>query len=377
MTCKFTINNRRHTQRGAILIISVTLLLTLMSLVTLHTSRVKSLEYKIILNNQNYIQAMAAAKGGLAHGFTLTRQESNWLGEQKDLTPAGYGRASVTAVFTPIPRNTLMLKLVTITSTGFSNDGLAEVTLSEQGLRVPIVAVVPPAPFISAKGLTDDIAVQLAANPNGGGVGVPISLWTANQNDLSVSDAHTCTLQAFDEQGCHLQSHTRSEQAGVDIVDDGVDFPSDLLKYLFNTVSEEWASLKGTVDLNVNSCAEVPWQQSRSIWVSGDCSLSYGQTLGSTNEPVVLIVESGNLLMASTSMIYGLVLMFRPTDTLHAYGVRMEDSAYINGALITNNSLDDALSSIRVRYDFGALNRLIRDEKLQRLARVPGSWRDF
>ncbi|MFT5939721.1 MAG: hypothetical protein ACI8R9_001837, partial [Paraglaciecola sp.] len=114
-----------------------------------------------------------------------------------------------------------------------------------------------------------------------------------------------------------------------------------------------------------------------SIWVSGDCSLSYGQTIGSSDEPVVLIVESGNLFMASTSIIYGLVLMFRPSATLNAYGVRMEDRAYIYGSLITNNSLDDALSTIRVRYHLGTLNTLMRDKELQRLARVPGSWRDF
>jgi hypothetical protein len=377
MTCKFTTNDRHNTQRGAILIVSVTLLLTLLSLATLHTSRVKSLEYKIILNNQNYIQAMAVAKGGLAYGFTLARQETNWLGEAKNLTLGVYGRASVTAVFTQIPRNTLMLQLITITSKGFSNDGLAQVTISEQGLRVPIVAVIPPAPLISATGLTEDIALQLAANPHGGGAGVPISVWTANQNNLSVSDAHRCTLQSFDEQRCHLDSYPRLGQTGSDIVDDGINFPPDLLKYVFNITSEDWPSLKANVDLNVNNCAEVLWQQARSIWVSGDCSLSYGQTIGSSDEPVVLIVESGNLFMASTSIIYGLVLMFRPSATLNAYGVRMEDRAYIYGSLITNNSLDDALSTIRVRYHLGTLNTLMRDKELQRLARVPGSWRDF
>ncbi|MFT6895687.1 MAG: hypothetical protein ACJA13_000084 [Paraglaciecola sp.] len=359
------------------LLVSVTLLLTLMSLVTLHTSRVKSVEYKIILNNQNYIQAKAAAKGGLAHGFTLARQDANWLGAPRNQTLGAYGRASVTAVFALIPRNTLMLPLVTISSTGFSNDGLAQVTMSEQGLRVPIVAVIPPAALISAKGFTEDVALQLAANPNGGGPGVPISLWTALPNNLSVSDAHTCTLQAFDEHRCHLDSYTSLGQTGLDIIDDGVDFPPDLLKYVFNIASEDWPLLKANVDLNVNNCAQLPWQQTRSIWVSGDCSLSYGQTLGSPDEPVVLIVESGNLLMASTSIMYGLVLMFRPPDTLNTYGVRMGDSAYINGALITNSSLDDALSNIRVRYHFGVLNTLMRDNKLQRLAPVPGSWRDF
>lgn len=377
MTCKFNSHNRQNRQKGAILIVSVTLLLTLMSLVTLHTSTVKSLEYKIIVNNQNYIQAMAAAKGGLAHGFTLARQEPHWLGETRNLTFGAYGRASVTAVFAQIPRNSLLLPLVTISSTGFSNDGLAQVTISEQGLRVPIVAVIPPAPLISATGLTADLVLQLAANPNGGGAGVPISLWTANHNDLSASDAHTCTLQAFDEQRCHLDSYARLGETGLDIVDDGESFPPDLLKYVFNIASDDWPSLKANVDLNVNNCAQAPWQQSRSIWVSGDCSLSFGQTIGSAEQPVVLIIDSGNLTMASTSKIYGLVLMFRPPNILRTYRVRMEGSAYINGALIINNSLDDALSTIRIRYHLGVLDTLMRDNKMQRLARVPGSWRDF
>ncbi|MFQ3199218.1 MAG: hypothetical protein ACI81A_002952, partial [Paraglaciecola sp.] len=34
-------------------------------------------------------------------------------------------------------------------------------------------------------------------------------------------------------------------------------------------------------------------------------------------------------------------------------------------------------STIRVRYHLGTLNTLMRDKELQRLARVPGSWRDF
>ena len=64
------------------MLVTVSLLLIIASLATVHTGRVKSLEHRILLNSQNQALAGAAAEGGLAHGITRMRADPNWQGQE-------------------------------------------------------------------------------------------------------------------------------------------------------------------------------------------------------------------------------------------------------------------------------------------------------
>ncbi|MEC9263340.1 MAG: PilX N-terminal domain-containing pilus assembly protein, partial [Pseudomonadota bacterium] len=59
------------TEKGAMVLTSVALLLTMATLVTLYTGQIKSFENQITLNAQNRLLAFNSAEAGLMHALGI------------------------------------------------------------------------------------------------------------------------------------------------------------------------------------------------------------------------------------------------------------------------------------------------------------------
>ena len=205
-------------QQGAIMLVTVSLLLIIASLATVHTGRVKSLEHRILLNSQNQALAGAAAEGGLAHGITRMRADPNWQGQEHTVMLTDNIRAVVRADFEQVQRNGVNVSWAEIQSMGFSSDEQGSHSVSEQVLRYPLLNIVPQAPLISSVPLSSAVTFVLGANPNGGGRGVPVSLW-ADENIAPLGiNSRTCALQSFDESGCARGMYSNSTQSSSDVL---------------------------------------------------------------------------------------------------------------------------------------------------------------
>jgi hypothetical protein len=359
------------------MLVSVSLLLMIASLVTLHTGRVKSLEHKILLNTQNQAQSAATALGGLAHGMSRIQVDSGWLGQEHTIMLDNNLRAKVWADFHQVPRNNMNLHWATVYASGESADEQSHHYVSEQVLRYPFLNTVPPAPLISAIELPSNLPFILGANPNGGGQGVPVSVWSDKPIPNINVDSRTCSLQLFDESRCAFDMYSTHSQLGSDLLKEHSAFPGDVLSYLFNISMNDWRILKSEVSLIASDCDEATVTGQRVIWVQGECALNVGQHIGSDSAPVILVLANSALLMPADSRIFGLVVFLSTLNPAPEKRIAMATSAQLNGALVLLSPIEVAMSQLSVRYHASVLERLHLDADMQRLGKVSGSWRDF
>ncbi|MDC8832738.1 PilX N-terminal domain-containing pilus assembly protein [Alteromonas gilva] len=364
-------------QRGAVILTAVILLLTLATLVTLYTGRVKSFENQIILNSQNRTMAFNVAEAGLMRALGVLTENPRWDGALFTEVMPGQGRFSVAGNWQNITRESSVLRLVTLQSTGISPDGLSTVVVQEQALLYSVIANPPDVPLIVAGGLDVSGNFEVVANPNGGGEGVPLSIWTDLDVDMNNGSGTTCGLQEFTDGNCSGSPYSEKGFQDLDILDNDPDFPDDLLEYIFNVPEAEWASLRAEADQTLLSCASLGPASVGLIWVDGDCQLNAGTIVGSATDPVILIVTDGDLTMNGGAEINGMVFSFRKPTTVAAFEVNMLGSARVNGVVASNHPVGHANGTYNSVYDANVLDQLQQHDAFQRVARVPGSWRDF
>lgn len=368
--------NSKNKQNGAMVLISVVLLLAMVTLVTLYTGRIKSFEHKIMLNEQNQQLAFAAAEAGLMRSLGVLSEDKNWNGAALAETLAGGSTFSVTGARAQVTRASTTMTLITLNSTGMSADGLANVTVNEQALSYSVLANPPDVPLIVAGGLVVGGNFEVASNPNGGGTGVPLSIWTDAGVDMTGSGT-TCGQQEFSDGACSSSPYSEKGFKDSDIVDNDPDFPNDLMEYLFNIPEVEWATLRSDADQILGDCTPLGLASVGLIWVDGDCSLNANTVVGTTATPVILIVTDGDLTMNGGAEINGIVFSFRKPVTVVDFEISMIGGARVNGVVVSNHPVGHSNGTYNAVYDADVLAQIQAHDAFQRIARVPGSWKDF
>lgn len=366
-----------HSQRGVILLATSTLLLIFVIIATIFTARVKRLEYNIVLNTQNYKEAVVAAEAGLMKGFGRLQSDPRWDGTPFSETLDNLATFTVSGVRQQITRQSNVVDLITLTSTASSADTLSSVTLSEQAFLYSVLANPPDVPLIVAGGLHVSGNFEVAANPNGGGVGVPLSIWTDLAVDLNNGSGTTCGLQEYAEGNCSSSPYSEKGFKDLDILDNDPDFPNDLMEYLFNIPEANWNDLRNEADILANSCAGFGPATTGLLWVDGNCSLNANTVVGSQSDPVILIVTDGDLTMNGGAEINGMVFSFRKPGNVLDFDINMIGGAAVNGVVVSNHPVGQSGGTYNSVYDIDVLERLQLNDVFKRVARVPGSWRDF
>lgn len=364
-------------QRGAIVLVSVVLLLTMVTLVTLYTGRIKSFEHKIMLNGQNQQLAFAAAEAGLMRSLGVLSEDKSWDGAALVETLDGESTFTASGARADIVRASTTMTLISLASTGMSADGLASVTVNEQALSYSILANPPDVPLIVAGGLDVSGNFEVVANPNGGGTGVPLSIWTDAPVDMDAGSGTTCGQQEFSDGTCSSSPYSEKGFKDSDIVDSDPDFPDDLMEYLFNIPESEWSTLRSEADQTLAGCATLGLASLGLIWVDGDCTLNAGKIVGSTADPVILVVTDGDITMNGGAIINGIVFSFRKPGTIADFDLSMIGGARVNGVVASNHTVGLSSGTYNAVYDADVLAKIETHDAFQRIARVPGSWRDF
>jgi hypothetical protein len=366
-----------HRQLGAIVIVPVVLLLVLVTLVTLSTGRIISFEHRILLNEQNHSIAFSAAESGLSRSLGVLTEDPVWAGGPINEVLKGQGSFNATVVRQTVNRDSGSVTLVTLSSSGNSADGLSAASVSEQAILYSVLANPPDVPLIVAGGLDVSGNFEVVANANGAGNGVPLSIWTDGDVDMNNGSGATCGLQEFKDGSCGTNTYSEKGFQSQDILDNDPAFPEDLMEYMFNVPEAEWDTLRSDANLRLPNCNTLGAASRGLIWVDGDCSLNANVVVGSVNNPVILIVTDGDLTMNGGATINGIVFSFRKPGVIFDFEINMLGGARVNGVVASNHPVGHANGTYNSVYDSEVLAELKVNDAFQRVARVPGSWRDF
>jgi hypothetical protein len=313
--------------------------------------------------------------------------------------------------------------IVTLLSYGFSdctNVAVASTCQGQATVAKPIanfkqLAGAPTVPLISKTTFPPNGTANVVPNPNGGGVGVPISVWInsnpenlANPPDpycpqlefdmLSRGTWNTCELQEWyklndtpadvacpddakpiSKCGCKTDDDSISfandklpgniPKIGIDIVPDN-NFPCDLFQTFFNTPRDKYELIKlGAAE--VIACDELGPSSSGLLWITDPKCKFQNVDIGSVSEPVVLISEV-DVDIAGQVNIFGVLYVF---DGINAdVSFTGAGRASIYGSLIVDADLKRFNGTVDVVYSEGIL---LEAAGLNGFGAVNGGWRDF
>jgi hypothetical protein len=360
--------------KGAAILLTVVLLLIMVTLVTLYTGKIQSFEHQILLNTQNQKWAHVSAKAGLNQGLAILIVNKVWPGVAVSGNLDDNSTFIISAMTEDLPGSR---KLVTMNASGRSADGLAKATVVEQSLVYPMLINPPPAPLMVQHGFSSDGEFEIASNPDGLGIASPLSLWSGTEITLSGTSHHSCMLSVFNDGNCSTQSYSDQSIKLADIADDSASFPTDLISYLFNIPSTEWMQLHQQADFVLADCDTLDIGSWGVIWINGDCEVSASTQIASDSEPIILVVFDGNVEFHPDVVMYGLLFSFKPLGSMKELDINMQTDSAVFGAVVSNYQLGTKSDVTRVVFQADVMQQLQQSTKLQRVARVPGSWHDF
>ncbi len=277
------------------------------------------------------------------------------------------------------------LPVVSITAVGTSgysadaantDEAEAKVTVQQKAVIGRVVSGTPDAPLTVAAGMAAGGNFSVAANPNGGGAGVPLSIWSPTAVTIFGSSS-TCAQQEYYAGNCSTSTYSDSKSgASSDILQNDVDnFPENLLEYVFGV---------STIDALVNrlnslhrsvlpDCSTLDTSSTGLFIVHGNCQPT--SDLGSPSNPIVLVVWDGNLSITGNMNIYGIVFMY--SSGVSSPKVQLVGGATVYGALIATDNIDNSAGSYSAVYDADILSRIEAGSQFSYIARISGSWRDW
>lgn len=364
-----------HIQRGfATLTLSV-LLLSIIILATLYTARFKAQEQRVMRNHAASQEAYLIADAALEQVIMLIDADRNNLTRTINGTIGGaaYSATTVGTRVDDTPRGDIDLVAVTVAAQ--SADTRGRRTVRQHIAVMPLIRSAPDVPVAIRGAMNVGGSFQVVANPNGGGDGVPLSIWTSDDVDIN-GNGNTCGQQEFDQGNCASLPFSERGDHGVDILDNDSNFPADLMMYLFGIEEANWPDLKAMATAEYTNCDSLSSASTGLIWISGPCELSSGQ-IGTADNPVALIIQDGNFRINGSMEIFGMVFAFRTPGNIAAYDFKMNGGAVIQGAVMANFDPDLSNGNLTARYNAQVLNNVVTNDAFRRVYRVGGSWHDF
>lgn len=365
----------RSKQTGFATITLTVLLLSVIILVTLYTARFKMQEQRIMRNHAGMQEATMVADAALEQVVMLINSDKTNLNRTLDGNIAG---AQYQATLSSQSFETELrgdVDIVDIVLNARSADGRATRLLRQQVAVMPIIRSAPDTPIAIKGGMVASGNFQVVANPNGGGDGVPLSIWTDADVDINGSGS-TCGQEEFEEGICSARPFSERGQHGVDILDnDTENFPDDLLEYLFGVREENWQDLRDMANVILPDCSSLNAASTGLIWVEGNCDVPSAQ-IGTADDPVALVVHNGNIKMNANTRFYGMLFAF-DNDDVTEYDMAMNGGAVIHGAVMANQQPDLSNGTLMVHYHLEVLSNIVNNDNFRRVHRVGGSWSDF
>jgi len=277
----------------------------------------------------------------------------------------------------------------------------------------------PNVPLVSKNAIRGQGTFDVVPNPNGGGVGVPLSTWVNNrigadeecptlapgggspatdgqtiQGDFTTCEMHewysidyrpddhacppstvcTCSRQQGEAISYVDQSASPPQVFGIDILKDPV-FPCDLFEFYFGYPSDEYQAVKASATI-IDDCGALNEASEGFFWFSGDtCNIT--NNVGTVNNPIILVsAAETRTKFTGCNNFYGILYVADVEDTGAVAEFQSGGCSSIFGALIVDVPWNNSASggNFSVVYDEAAL---MGAGGAGGIGRVAGGWHDF
>lgn len=369
-------NNAINKQNGGVSLATALILLLCTSLVVMYAAKQAVLEQAITGNQYRYYSAFAQAEAGLNQA--LAAYKNNATDAPCELN----NKVSwINQTFcAQISQQSLNGQTIAeINAKASSDDKTANIELQQTiGFSPWLANSSPAAALIVAGKLNAETPLQIAVNPNGGGIGVPVSIWSRDTINLN-SASLRCQALDLTNQNC-----SNPLASDLDLVQNvGNHFP-DLFTYLFGYPSNQANWLKEKAKLIKPEQCQTLNQGGGLYWVEGSGSCVIDQA-GKSDQPdsngfdpqvVILVLNNVPLQLKANSQIVGYVLLFGDQSPQQ---INIENNASILGGLFSNQnlSINQGNSLKLVWSDYSAILEHPNNPSNGAIGLLAGGWRDF
>lgn len=320
-------------QRGAATLLITFVLFTAAVLIIIFATNYSMLQQKTSTNQYSNNQAFEAAEAGLDYAVAnlqvnsstvLANPSGGFINFTVPTVTLGNNSTYSVAYTNPTANS---YSLLTITATGKSVDGTSTKALVQQ---VNAGASSLQYTITTQQNVVTSGVVNING-PNGTDVGGTItSSGQFNSNNNKTNDSTLANMSS-----------------------------ATLFSNIFG-MSQSAMQAQSTV---YNNPSTIPYNSlSGDVWINGAVTLSGNYTIGTTANPVLLIVN-GNLTVSGNITINGLLYVLGSTTASGTFN--------LNGGIVSQGAI--TLSGTSVSFNSSILQKLTGST----YARVPGSWKDF
>lgn len=234
---------------------------------------------------------------------------------------------------------------------------------------------------------------EIVPNPNGGGIGVPVSVWLNGNTecesqavvDPSGSAWATCemhewygtddvpeNLECTGVCGCTTdEAISFGDQVGIDI-DSDPDFPCDLFTFYFGIPKVNFETIKSQATI-IDDCGDLGPNSFGIYWATGDhCTIAANTIIGSQYGPVMLISAATETRFAGGTKMFGVFYLTDVEDPDASLVVLGTNTVY--GAMIIDGDIGSFVGTFQVIYVESVSQIVAGTGGMGSLA---GGWTDF
>lgn len=361
---------------GAAILISMLSLLLICSLAVVSGAKsVKS--NNVIVKNQIFgDQAFEASEAGVEFGLVHLKSNSSTILTDSDSD--GFIDAYAPSTTTNVDNGNNTAYTITYSNPTASSFDLTQLsingtsdatntskTINQLAIRIPFMENTPPAGFITHSGVSlgGNVTIVNITNTATGN-----TIWSGGPVSLTGSADTTCGV------GCGSdRNNTNSDITENDSQLSTLTGDEFFLNFFgVNKATAEAnadITLNYTSDQNLSSVLDPDSNDGKSIWINqngGTASLSGNSTIGSQDNPVILIID-GNFIANGNTDIYGVVYVTQDWNNTGGGTLTIHGAVIVEGAYNGNGTPN-------VIYDSLTLNNT---NNIAEFAKVPGSWHDF
>jgi|GEM_PF-2549372 len=303
---------------------------------------------------------------------------------------------------------------IKVVSTGYAD---ANVTAAEGGAEAIITQILanvepgggPPAiPLMSYNAVEPGGTLNIVVNSNAGGIGVPASMWSRNNVNISGGSVATCEMEEFLATRSSAQWRSWTDSTGVqyntcdscscpdkeslgalthsqntdparkyfDVIDNDPAFPDDVFEYYFGIARSQYFLVRDAADTILADCSTVGTTLAGLVWVDGYCDLA-GAEVGTATSPVALVASKG-VKLNGNSIMYGVLIITDP-DLPSADQVAGDIPVDLSGGPLLYGALlfDPGAAALSGGFTIVYLRDILQNiHPLILLGDLSGSWSD-
>jgi hypothetical protein len=289
-----------------------------------------------------------------------------------------------------------------------------EATVAQPLSNYKKLAGSPAVPFVTRATFPPNGTAEIVGNPNGGGVGVPLTTWI---NENPACSPATPIVTSGTWQTCEMQEwyHVPEYPEGVECTDNncycgpggndpeyflsgvgftaaqcsgtilgsdtcvGIDiivdpgFPCDLFEFYFGVPRSQYYIIKNQAQV-LSDCSTLGPHSSGLIWISGStCHINANTVIGSPGNPVILISAASWTKLNGGADIFGIFYAFDGEDST-AFLEAVGRNTIYGSCIVDVPDLDKVQGNFQVVYAEGVLADA---SGIAGIGAVNGGWRDF